>query len=171
MTPMRYFQSFFIVAIVAFSSSVLAQSELSPPELPLVSDSVGSEAEPAQMVSEPDYRVLRRMKTFRGPYSDQDDPQLLKRLAKEAERKGVDTATTACRPPACAREPNTLIIKVATPGQEQKMLAKVGAGAQYSDLFDEQLMTPVFSPQLVANVVKSIHGYGGTAGHLCEFNA
>jgi subtilisin family serine protease len=153
--PMRYFQSLLVVAIILLSSSVFAQSELSPPEPQIVSESVGPEAKPAPVMSEPDYRVLRRIKSFRGPYSDQDDPQLQKRLAKEAERKGVDVATTACRPPSCAREANTLIIKVATPGQEQKVRAKAGASAQYSDLFDEQRMMPIFSPKLVANVIKT----------------
>ena len=41
------------------------------------------------VVSNPDLTVLRRMATFRGPYSDQDDPILKKRKRKRLLVSGL----------------------------------------------------------------------------------
>ena len=49
-------------------------------------------------IAEPDLHFLKRMRTFRGPYSDQDDPILRAMQAKEADRTGVTAADLSCRP-------------------------------------------------------------------------
>jgi subtilisin family serine protease len=150
---MRYFQSLLVVAIILLSSSVFAQSELSPPEPQIVSDSVGPEAEPAPVMSEPDYRVLRRIKSFRGPYSDQDDPILKQAQQKETARTGIDRAKFVCRPPACSRDAGSLIVKLATPTQSAHLSKSLGSAAKQSPLLDNNPMTPTFQQQLVANAV------------------
>lgn len=55
-------------------------------------------------LSPPDRLKLRQRNTFRGPYTDQDDPILKRAQQKEATRTGVDLSKFVCRSPACSRE-------------------------------------------------------------------
>ena len=105
------------------------------------------------VVSNPDLTVLRRMATFRGPYSDQDDPILKKAQAKETARVGIDQTKFVCRPPSCKREADSLIVKIKTPIKLQKMSSIAGFQAPQSDLFNTSNLTPIFAPQLVNKAV------------------
>jgi subtilisin family serine protease len=105
------------------------------------------------VVSNPDFTVLRRMATFRGPYTDQDDPILKKAQAKETARVGVDQTKFVCRPPSCKREADSLIVKLATPIKLQTMSSIAGFQAPQSDLFNTSNLTPIFTSQLVNKAV------------------
>ena len=116
------------------------------------SESVSEDAE-TLVVSNPDFTVLRRMATFRGPYTDQDDPILKKAQAKETARVGVDQTKFVCRPPSCNREADALIVKLATPTKMSIMYNLGGVSAPQSDLFDTANLTPIFAQQLVSKAV------------------
>ena len=105
-----------------------------------------------KVVSEPNYEYLERITNFRGPYTDQDDPVLLKGLQKEADRTGVDPREFVCRPPHCSRDESRLIIKLATPGAIAKRKSQ-NFGVQSSDLLSKATLTPIFKPQAVAKAV------------------
>ena len=102
---------------------------------------------------EPDFAFLRRMETFRGPYTDQDDPLLKRAQARETDRTGVDQTKFVCRPPSCKREADTLIVKLASPLKAQQMAKLGGFQAPQSDLFNSSNLTPIFAPQLVNQAV------------------
>ena len=102
---------------------------------------------------EPDFAFLRRVETFRGPYTDQDDPLLKRAQAKEADRIGVDQTKFVCRPPSCKREADALIVKLASPIKAQQMAKLGGFQAPQSDLFNSSNLTPIFAPQLVSKAV------------------
>ena len=101
-------------------------------------------------VAEPDLHFLKRMRTFRGPYSDQDDPILKAMQAKEADRTGVTTADLSCRPPHCSREEALLIVKLATPASSEILAKTPNLGMKKSALYVDSALTPIFSQQLVA---------------------
>ena len=116
-----------------------------------LSESVSEEKSFA--LPKPDFAFLRRMETFRGPYTDQDDPVLKRAQAKEADRIGVDQTTFVCRPPSCKREADALIVKLASPIKVQQMAKLGGFQAPQSDFFNLSNLTPIFEPQLVSKAV------------------
>ena len=124
-----------------------------------IADSDGSSAGEPQLLEEtlvespPNFSELRRMRTFRGPYTDQDDPLLKRAQAKETERTGVDQTKFVCRPPSCKRVADALIVKLATPTKISIMSKLGGVSAPQSDLFDTANLTPIFAQQLVSKAV------------------
>ena len=54
-----------------------------------VSDSETA-AKSDRVISEPNFHVLKRQRSFRGPYTDQDDPLLLAEQSKENARTGLN---------------------------------------------------------------------------------
>ena len=101
------------------------------------------------VVSEPNFEVLRRMKTFRGPYTDQEDPLLLAKQKKEAYRTGVSPSELSCRPPKCSREEARLILKLATPASAQVLAKSSNLGFKQSAFYIESALTPIFAQELV----------------------
>lgn len=123
----------------------------------LALEEAGSSLKRVNLVSEPDFKVLRRMATFRGPYTDQDDPILKKAQAKEADRIGVDQTKFVCRPPSCKREADALIVKLASPIKVKQMAKLGGLQAPQSDLFNSSNLTPIFAPQIVSKAVNKFN--------------
>jgi hypothetical protein len=70
---MKY-SSVFKLSIFAVLCSVFGSLALAKEETSEIAEK--QDANEILVVSEPDYGVLRRMQTFRGPYTDQDDPRL-----------------------------------------------------------------------------------------------
>ena len=144
------------VSLVGFLSGVILLTSLGSFA---IADSDGSSAVEPQIQGEtlvespPNFSELRRMRTFRGPYTDQDDPLLKRAQAKEAERTGVDQTKFVCRPPSCSREADALIVKLATPTKMSIMSNLGGFSAPQSDLFDTANLTPIFAQQLVSKAV------------------
>ncbi|UZP74328.1 serine protease [Candidatus Paraluminiphilus aquimaris] len=112
----------------------------------------GSDAKPdAEIgIAEPDLHFLKRMRTFRGPYTDQDDPLLTAKQAKEADRTGVTAAELTCRPPHCSREEALLIVKLATPASSQILAKTPNLGTKQSAFYVDSALTPIFSQELVS---------------------
>jgi subtilisin family serine protease len=112
----------------------------------------GSEVKPDSEigVSEPDLHFLKRMRTFRGPYTDQDDPLLTAKQAKEADRTGVTAAELTCRPPHCSREDALLIVKLATSASSQILAKTPNNGTKQSAFYVDSALTPIFSQALVS---------------------
>ena len=135
-----------VFLLTIFGSFALAQVDGPQP--------VGEKSDQEMLIeSPPDFSELRRMQTFRGPYTDQDDPLLKRAQAKEAERTGVDQTKFVCRPPSCKREADALIVKLATPTKMSIMSNLGGVSAPQSDLFDTANLTPIFAQQLVSKAV------------------
>ena len=101
-------------------------------------------------ISEPDLHFLKRMRTFRGPYTDQDDPLLTAKQAKEADRTGVTAAELTCRPPHCSREDALLIVKLATSASSQILAKTPNNGTKQSAFYVDSALTPIFSQALVS---------------------
>lgn len=101
-------------------------------------------------IAEPDLHFLKRMRTFRGPYSDQEDPILKAKQAKEADRTGVTAADLSCRPPHCSREEALLIVKLAKPASAQILAKTPNLGTRKSDFYVDSALTPIFSQELVS---------------------
>ena len=133
-----------LYAIVVGTSIALAADEEG-----VVSGLIVEEAN----ASAPNFSVLRRMETFRGPYTDQDDPLLKRAQAKETQRTGVDQTKFVCRPPSCKREEGVLIVKLASPSKMKQQSSIAGFSAPQSDLFNSTNLTPIFAPQLVNQAV------------------
>ncbi|MBT4758327.1 MAG: serine protease, partial [Opitutae bacterium] len=134
--------SIFAVLCSVFGSLALAKEETS--EIVEKQD-----ANEILVVSEPDYGVLRRMQTFRGPYTDQDDPRLEKGFKQEFIRTGVDQTKFVCRPPGCKREQGILIVKLASAITAKKMSNVGGVAAPTSDLLNTAKLSPVFGSNLL----------------------
>ena len=122
---------------------------------------VQPEDTPTVGVSLPNYEYLERITNFRGPYTDQDDPVLLKAQQKEADRTGIDPREFVCRPPHCSRDESRLIIKLATPGAVAKRKSQ-NFGIQSSDLLSNATLTPIFKPQAVAKAVSKYNQTNST---------
>ena len=60
-------------------------------------------------VSEPNYEVLDRMRNFRGPYTNLDDPVRALERKREIARVGVDMSAPACKPPSCNMGEGTVV--------------------------------------------------------------
>ena len=101
-------------------------------------------------IAEPDLLFLKRMRTFRGPYTDQDDPLLTAKQAREADRTGVTAAELTCRPPHCSREEALLIVKLATPASSQILAKTPNLGTKQSAFYVDSALTPIFSQELVS---------------------
>ena len=101
------------------------------------------------VVSEPNFDVLRRIKTFRGPYTDQDDPRLIAKQKKEAERTGVSPTELSCRPPHCSREEARLILKLASPTSSQVLVKNSNLGSKQSTFYIESALSSIFPQELV----------------------
>jgi len=101
-------------------------------------------------IAEPDLHFLRRMRTFRGPYTDQDDPILRAMQAREVDRTGVTAADLSCRPPHCSREEALLIVKLATPASSQILAKTSNLGTKQSTFYVDSALTPIFSQELVS---------------------
>ena len=82
-------------------------------------DEVGLEAQAkiseaqTSAVSEPSYEVLDRMRNFRGPYTNLDDPVRALERKREIARVGVDMSAPACKPPSCNMGEGSVIVKLA----------------------------------------------------------
>jgi subtilisin family serine protease len=113
-----------------------------------VSDSETA-AKSDRVISEPDFHVLKRQRSFRGPYTDQDDPHLLAEQSKENARTGLNPSELSCRPPQCSREDARLIIKLATPASAQALAKATGNSSKQSAYFVDTSLTPIFSQSQV----------------------
>ena len=140
---------FLIAAVLLAALGSFAVAEIEDGASP--SESVSEEKSFAP--PEPDFTFLRRMETFRGPYTDQDDPLLKRAQAKTVDRIGVDQTTFVCRPPSCKREADALIVKLASPIKVQQMAKLGGFQAPQSEFFNLSNLTPIFEPQLVSKAV------------------
>ena len=114
-----------------------------------VSGSEIAAAKSDRVISEPDFHVLKRQRSFRGPYTDQDDPLLLAEQSKENARTGVNPNELSCRPPHCSREDARLIIKLATPASAQALAKATGNSSKQSAYFVDTSLTPIFSQSQV----------------------
>ncbi|EHQ56736.1 subtilisin-like serine protease [gamma proteobacterium HIMB55] len=114
-----------------------------------VSGSETAAAKSDRVISEPDFHVLKRQRSFRGPYTDQDDPLLLAEQSKENARTGVNPNELSCRPPHCSREDARLIIKLATPASAQALAKATGNSSKQSAYFVDTSLTPIFSQSQV----------------------
>ena len=114
-----------------------------------VSGSDTPAAKSDRVISEPDFHVLKRQRSFRGPYTDQNDPLLLAEQSKENARTGVNPNELSCRPPHCSREDARLIIKLATPASAQALAKATGNSSKQSAYFVGTSLTPIFSQSQV----------------------
>ena len=95
------------------------------------------------------FPVLKRQRTSRGPYTDQDDPLLLAEQSKENAHTGLNPNELSCRPPHCSREDARLIIKLATPARVQELAKATGNSSKHSAYFVDTSLTPIFSQSQV----------------------
>ena len=113
-------------------------------DVDLEAQAKADQAQTAAM-SEPNYEVLDRMRNFRGPYTNLDDPVRTLERKREIERVGVDMSATSCKPPSCNMGEGSVIVKLAN----TKNLYKGGdpsvTGKVPSRLYSDAALTPVFN--------------------------
>ena len=74
--------------LVPVGLMIAALSYAEEPEGASGSDTPAAKSD--RVISEPDFHVLKRQRSFRGPYTDQDDPHLLAEQSKENARTGLN---------------------------------------------------------------------------------
>ena len=143
-----------------------------------VSGSETAAAKSDRVISKPDFHVLKRQRTFRGPYTDQDDPLLLAEQSKENTRTGLNPNELSCRPPHCSREDARLIIKLATPASVQELAKATGNSSKQSAYFVDTSLTPIFSTPSHQSACKTrLHPHQdafellGETGHLMRWRS